>query len=285
VTDRSAVRVRLIADTRASIGETPVWRADSVTWPAPVERSIHQVMLSCSAPPAIHSRVMERAIFALAVHSDGMLRGTLEDRFAVIMDDGEVIGGPPASLPPGCRLNDMAIDHRGGLWAGSMHRGALATRGGLWFAPDLETPPRCVAEGLGVANGMDFSADGTQLLVIDTLARTLLAYPLKSISTLGEPSILGDFLDLPGKPDGMALAPDGTFWVAMWGGGSVVQLAPDGTVLVTVVLPAPNPSSLCFAGPERLFVTTSRARLSPSILDRYPQSGGLFEVQLTGGRR
>ena len=35
-----------------------------------------------------------------------------------------------------------------------------------------------VAQGLGVPNGMKLSADGRTLFVIDTLERTLLAYPV-----------------------------------------------------------------------------------------------------------
>ena len=97
---------------------------------------------------------------------------------------------------------------------------------------------------------------------------------------MGEPVIVSDFLGLPGKPDGMTLAPDGTFWVAMWGGSCVVQLAGDGAFLRQIALPAPHVSSLCFAGPNRLLVTTSRMRLSPQALLDHPGSGGLFEILL-----
>ena len=141
------------------------------------------------------------------------------------------------------------------------------------------TAPTRVASGLGVPNGMKLSADGRTLYVVDTLERTLLAYPVDS-GKLGEPVIVSDFLGLPGKPDGMTLAADGTFWVAMWGGGSVVQLAGDGAFLRKIALPAPHVSSLCFASPKRMLVTTSRMRLSPQALSDHPGSGGLFEILL-----
>ena len=97
---------------------------------------------------------------------------------------------------------------------------------------------------------------------------------------LGEPVIVSDFLGQPGKPDGMVLAADGSFWVAMWGGGCVVQLAPDGAFLRRIDLPAPHVSSVCCAGEMRLLVTTSRMRLSAQALHEQPGSGGLFEVLL-----
>jgi sugar lactone lactonase YvrE len=137
-----------------------------------------------------------------------------------------------------------------------------------------------VAHGLGVANGMAFSADETTLFVIDTLARTLLAYPADVVAgTLGEPKVVTDFLGVPGKPDGMAMARDGHLWVAMWGGHSVVELAANGAVLRTLAVPAPHVGSLCFAPDGRLFITTARARLGEQALAQWPGSGGLFAVQ------
>jgi sugar lactone lactonase YvrE len=126
---------------------------------------------------------------------------------------------------------------------------------------------------------MKLSADGRTLFVVDTLARTLLAYPVNG-GTLGEPVIVSDFLGLSGKPDGMTLAPDGSFWVAMWGGGCIVQIARDGAFLRQVAVPARHVSSVCLAGAIRLLVTTSRMRLSPQALLDHPGSGGLFEILL-----
>jgi sugar lactone lactonase YvrE len=162
-----------------------------------------------------------------------------------------------------------------------MHRGVLATRGGIYRAGGLDARPVQVAEGLGVPNGMKLSPDGTTLFVVDTLSRTLLAYPVRGAG-LGEPVIVTDFLDLPGKPDGMAMDAAGHFWVAMWGGGCVAEIAPDGATLRSIAVPARHVSSLCFADDDRLLVTTSRMRLSPQALADQPQSGGLFEIVLGG---
>jgi sugar lactone lactonase YvrE len=113
----------------------------------------------------------------------------------------------------------------------------------------------------------------------DFRGRTLLAYPITG-NGLGEPTIVSDFLGLPGKPDGMALADDGSFWIAMWGGGCVAQIAANGATLRLVEVPAPHVSSLCFDGVDRLMVTTSRMRLSPRAIDTWPGSGGVFQISL-----
>ncbi len=220
---------------------------------------------------------MSSSVWSLATLPDGTLAGALDDRFCAISPTGDINAGPAASIDAGCRFNDMTTDANGGLWVGMMHRGILATRGAIFYAPSLNETPKRVASGLGVPNGMKLSADGRTLFVIDTLERTLLAYPVDG-GTLGEPVIVSDFLGLAGKPDGMTLAPDGTFWVAMWGGSSVVQLARDGAYLRRIDVPAPHISSACFAGPNRLLVTSSRMRLSPQALLDNPGSGGLFEM-------
>jgi xylono-1,5-lactonase len=266
---------RLVCDAGAAIGESPAWLGHRICWTDPVSRRL----LGFAADGGLESIAMPSSIWSLAALADGTLIGSLDDRFAAIGRAGEIDAGPPATIDPGCRFNDMTIDVRGGFWVGMMHRGILATRGAIFHARSLQEPPRRVAQGLGVPNGMKTSADGRTLFVVDTLERTLLAYPITGDS-LGEPVIVSDFLGLPGKPDGMAMAPDGTFWVAMWGGSCVVQLAADGAFLRSVPVPAPHVSSVCFASPSRLLVTTSRMRLSPQALLDRPASGGLFEILL-----
>lgn len=283
-----APTVRLICDAGAVIGESPAWQDDRVLWTDPVSRRLpsvarrhvgewgHFESIATTSPVWSLARLPEGA-------PDAVIAGALDDRFCVIAASGEISAGPPVTMDPGCRFNDMTVDPQGGLWVGMMHRGILATRGAIFHARSLREQPTRVANGLGVPNGMKLSADGHTLFVIDTLERTLLAYAAGTFlsgGTLGEPVIVSDFLGLPGKPDGMALARDGSFWVAMWGGGCIVQLAGDGAFLRRIELPAPHVSSLCFAGVSRLLVTTSRMRLSPQALLDHPGSGGLFEVLL-----
>jgi xylono-1,5-lactonase len=266
--------VRLICDAAVAIGESPVWLDDRVYWTDPVSRRL----LSATRSGEAQSIAMASSVWSLAAAREGLV-GALDDRLCTISKSGELSAGPAATLDPGCRFNDMTVDATGGLWVGMMHRGVLATRGAILHARSVRSEPTRVASGLGVPNGMKLSADGRTLYVIDTLERTLLAFTVDS-GKLSEPSIVSDFLALPGKPDGMTLAADGTFWVAMWGGSCVVQLASDGAFIRKVTVPAPHVSSLCFIAPNCLMVTTSRMRLSPQALSDHPGSGGLFEIML-----
>lgn len=266
--------VRLVCDAGVAIGESPVLLNDRLYWTDPVSRRLLRV----TGNDELQSLATASSVWSLATSPSGLI-GALDDRFCTISKSGEISAGPAATIDPGCRFNDMTIDAGGGLWVGMMHRGVLAARGAIFHATSVRAEPTRAASGLGVPNGMKVSADGRTLFVIDTLERTLLAYPVSG-GRVGEPTIVSDFLGLPGKPDGMTLAADGTFWVAMWGGSSVVQLASDGAFLRKVPVPAPHVSSLCFAAAHHLLVTTSRMRLSPQALSEHPGSGGLFEILL-----
>lgn len=262
----------LVCDAGAMIGESPLCSRGQVLWTDPLAPG-----LLLYSRDTLRRIPTARPIWSLAGLPDTDVCGTLDDAFCAVETTGALRPGARAQIDTGCRFNDMALDPGGGLWAGVMHRGVIATRGSIFHARSLEEEPRAVASGLGAPNGMQFSSDGSKLYVIDTLMRTLLAYPVSG-PKLGEPVIISDFLGIPGKPDGMTLGSDGTFWVAMWGGSCVAQLASDGALLRQISVPAPHVSSLCFMTPDRLFVTTSRMRLSPAALADSPGSGALFEI-------
>ncbi|HEY4079741.1 MAG TPA: 2-dehydro-3-deoxy-6-phosphogalactonate aldolase [Burkholderiaceae bacterium] len=278
---RDAPVVELCWNPIAMIGEGPVWRtADaSLLWVDPVRSKL---MRYAAAEQQGREVALDTAVSALVTTSDGKLLGCFENGLAEIdADTGEVRRGATAVLDAGCRFNDLTIDSHGGLWIGVMHKGLLAGRGSLYHAPGVDGPLRRVSTGLGVPNGMAFDAAERTLYLIDTLSRHLLAFPVDTTAgALGEPVIVTDFLGLPGKPDGMTMAPDGSLWVAMWGGGCVLRLAPNGAVERQIAVPAQHVSSLCFGAEGELWVSTSRMRLSEAQLAASSGAGALFRIHL-----
>lgn len=274
---RSAVAV---CNPLATIGESPLWQQEQsrVLWTDPVSRRL----LHCGADGTGAGEIaVDGSVYAIAALHDGCVVGTLAHRLCRIdAGSGAIEAGPAAPLGAGVRFNDMAVDARGGLWAGAMHAGLLAGSGSVYYAASVNDVPRQAAGGLGVPNGLAFSLDGNTLYLVDTLARTLLAYGVDAAAgSLSQPVIVTDFMGVPGKPDGMTIAPDGSLWIAMWGGGCVVQVAPDGILLQQIRVSAPHVSSLCFGPAGTLFVSTSRMRLGPRQLAEAPASGGLFAIQ------
>lgn len=270
-------KVRLVAHPGALVGESVRMDGGDVLMLDPPNR---RLLRWSTVDGSLRDTLLSIPIWSLGMLPDGSWAGAGEEGFCLVdVRTGVITAGPPASLGPGCRFNDMTVDACGGLWVGSMHRGLLSGKGGLYYAPHPDAPVEQVADGLGVANGMAFTAGGATLLVVDTLSRTLLAYARSGdAATLQEPVVVTDFLGVPGKPDGMTIAPDGAVWVAMWGGGCIVRLAGNGAVEQMVSIPAPHVGSLAFASDGHAYVSSSRARLSEAVLQANPHSGGLFRV-------
>ncbi len=184
----------LLCNPQAAVGESPLIDAGGdvlASWTLPSPYLLRWDGKQCSR------MTLGEPVWSLTLCDEDLV-GNSEGHFLRMSAGGVIEAGPEIALGPGCRLNDMAADTRGELGAGSMQRGLLAGKGALWHAPNFSQAPRCVAEGLGVANGMVFSADSTTLFVIDTLARTLLAYPADiDAGQLGEPEVVTDFLGVP----------------------------------------------------------------------------------------
>jgi sugar lactone lactonase YvrE len=104
--------------------------------------------------------------------------------------------------------------------------------------------------------------------------------------TVGAPEVLLALAEGPGAPmpDGTAVDVDGGLWVAVWGGGVVLHLAPEGEVLGTVPLPTPLITCPGFGAPGSgtLWVTTagSPAPVLGPAPDADPLAGALLQVRV-----
>ncbi|MBC3881197.1 2-dehydro-3-deoxy-6-phosphogalactonate aldolase [Undibacterium sp. LX40W] len=278
--ERLQRRIKQISNPHAIIGESPKWceKGGKVYWVDPIRKLLFSSDRDGDAQDSV---VLDKAVWSIGFDASGQMVGVTADGLCKVFPfTGMVEQTVIADQRDGCRFNDFAIDSRGGMWVGSMHKGLLAGKGAIFYAASVDSPVVEVASGLGVPNGMAYDFARARLYVIDTLSRTLIAYSVdEQNACLREPVIISDFMGLMGKPDGMALANDGSLWVAMWGGGMVVQISPDGEILQTIVIPSSNVSSACFSSDGSLFVTTSRMRLSEAQLDSEPGAGALFAIE------
>lgn len=173
------------------------------------------------------------------------------------------------------RMNDGVADPAGRFWAGSMAYDGTSPRGSLYRA-DADGSVHQVWEGLPVVNGPAFTRDGRVMYLDDTARGVVLRFSVSTEGVLSEPTEHWRAGDGDGHPDGATVDDDDHLWVAMWGGGEVVRIDPQGQVAARIPLPARQPTSVCLAEGQVL-VTSATQNLS----DPAPGDGRLYAVPLS----
>lgn len=187
----------------------------------------------------------------------------------------------------GNRLNDGRCDRAGRFWVGSMFDPAGARRfTGMLHRVEPTGAVTTVRTGVGVANGLAFSADGKTMYFADTHRETIWAYDYDV--TTGDARNERPFLDfsgLPGRPDGACVDDADCYWVACVYGWAVLRVTPEGRIDRRIDLPVEKPTMPAFGGPglATLFVTSIGQGGSRPLAPGQRDPGGLFAIQ-TGAR-
>ncbi|MDL9977789.1 SMP-30/gluconolactonase/LRE family protein [Microbacterium sp. ASV49] len=176
---------------------------------------------------------------------------------------------------PAVRPNEGGCAPDGGLLIGSTSWDGIDGLGEL-LRVDPDGSVRRILTGLGVSNGLGWTADGRFAYYIDSGTRVIERFRWSPETSLTDRTTWAA-LTGPGAGDGLAVDSEGGVWVAMYGGGALHHYTSEGVLDEVVDLPVSQPTSLTFAGPDlnRLVVTTSSYALER------PESGAgaVFEVR------
>jgi sugar lactone lactonase YvrE len=187
------------------------------------------------------------------------------------------------------RFNDAKCDSRGRLWAGTLTSN-FRPGGGALYRIDPDGAVKTVLQGVTLANGLDWSPDGTTFYFVDSFTRSVEAFDFDV--DRGEISNRRTLVTLKsGVPNGMTVDRDGHLWVAATGGGNVQAYAPSGELLTCIEIGTPGATSCAFGGSDcaHLFITSRAGRMpdaakemgvDPKMMDNNgPEAGGLFVCQ------
>ena len=183
------------------------------------------------------------------------------------------------------RTNDGNIDPCGCLWIGSAEVIEGSATGEL-YKIDASYKKTIQRRNIHIANGVDWSPDGTSMYYIDSAPREISRYqynPEKG-EIVRELSAI-DVSDVTGVPDGMCTDSLGNLWVAFWGCGQVRNYTPDGELLNIVQAPTALTTCPSFGGPEMktMFITSAQDHYQPEFAfdSNNDKFGGMcFEVEL-----
>jgi gluconolactonase len=209
----------------------------------------------------------------LAFHPDGSL---------YVADEGDDIHGLMRITPDGNAqilineyegrplngANDLVFDANGVVYFSDPWRTSLENPvGGLYrLFPDgaLEQ----LDTGLAFPNGLALTANGTALILAETMRNRLLGYELRADGSVGPGTHWADTYPPPG-PDGMAFDIEGNLYVAHYSGRGVVVFDPAGQSVGKIEVPGRNPTNVAFGGEDgRILVITE------------VETGSLYRVQM-----
>ncbi len=270
----------------AEVGEGPAWDAATSTlvW---VDILACRVWFESLDDPGA-SRCIE-----VPSHVGAALPSATEGKLLLLLRDGFHVreaGGAihPLALPladqPHIRFNDGKVDPRGRAYGGTMPYD-VGPADAVLYRLDGAGSTGWVAQpcvtGLALANGLGWSPDERTMYLIDSAPQTVWRFDYEPDT--GAMSGQQVFLQIPdavGMPDGLTVDDDGCVWVALWGGGAVHRYTPDGRLDRTIALPASQPTSMCFVGPDlsTLIITTATYGLDEATLAREPLAGALFAL-------
>ena len=255
------------------LGEGPLWHQGRLLWVDLVAGRSWQS--GADGEVLLTDREM---LTSLVPGKDGSLYATSATGFRRGVAAPEPIGGL-AITDARLRFNDGKADPFGNYWAGTMDRSCQAPDWGTLYllTPGGQVKP--MLAGIGVSNGLAWSADGTVFYYIDSLRQKIEAFDFHPGRL--EISRRRTVLDIPGQalPDGMCIDRDGLLWCALWAGQSVIAVDPKrGSIEHRLAVPAYHATSCCFggAGLDELFITTASIEVPPDRVAEFPDSGHVF---------
>jgi sugar lactone lactonase YvrE len=267
---------RVFSDVQATLAESIVWDpgqqvarwtdipAGTLTTADPDGRVLRSVTLG---PP----------LASFQPRTGGGFVAALGDSVVVTDQDGHVerAVGRVQHANDEMRFNEGKCDPFGRFLVGSMDT-TDGPPGGVLYAFSADGSVHVLRDGFGTTNGMEWNDDGSEMYVTDTDTKTIYR------GSYGPDGVLGDLTPfIAGAPhDGLVRDDEGCFWGAIYGESRVERYGPDGAHLETVVIPAPNVTSVAFGGTDMslLLVGTARENLTEEQLAAAPHSGSVFAV-------
>lgn len=278
-----AYDIQALGAHRCLLGESPLWH--------PIEQRLYAVdipgrQVLCwpdeAAPPQVWPLAAEPGCIAARVKG-GLLVARRDGLWALDPISGaqELRCAPPYD-PARLRFNDGKVDPVGRLWVGTISdarepEAALYRFDGDHFSAQVP--------GLTTSNGLAWSPDGLRIHWSDTKAHRIYTAGFDPVTgALSERRVFAEFAprvpgaSYGGRPDGGAMDSQGFYWVAMFEGGELLRLAPDGAVAERIRLPVSCPTMVTFGGADlrTLFITTARDKRPVDELEREPLAGAVL---------
>jgi len=289
--------IRAALDTPMQLGECPIWHRNESTlyWIDIPGKAIHSLTPSTGTHRS-WPMPAEPGCIAFCNDAGGASAGKSGGNLLVALRTGlltldtssgkltEIADAPYDTAK--LRFNDGRCDAAGRLWVGTLYeprdrQGATLYKFTHGVLRDQQQPAT-------VSNGVAFSPDNRTMYRTDTTSHTIFAFDYDLANgQLGAGRVLHTFSqdktnNYGGRPDGAAVDVEGAYWCAMFEGGRILRLSPQGEILREIKIPARCPTMLAFGGPDMrtLYITTGCNGRSEAELAEYPLSGCVLTLEV-----
>ncbi len=273
-------QIEHLLSVRNHLGEGPLWSSE--------EAALYWVDIERGAYQRYHpaSGSVERVEVGVSV---GVMRLRQSGGMVMATGNGFQFWDPasrklaPIANPEAgkvdARFNDGMIDFQGRFWAGSM---APEFTSALYrLDPDLSVHK--MDTGIGISNGLGWSADSRTMYYTDSRAKVIYAYDFDpATGNLANRRAFISSQDETGSPDGMAVDSHGFIWSARWGAWKISRYDPAGKLEREIQMPVEFPTSMAFGGNnlDELYITSAWTELGEERKGTQPLSGDLFRLRL-----
>jgi sugar lactone lactonase YvrE len=274
--------IDIAAEPRSTLGEGPLWdhRVGRMLWVDIAGGAVNILMPSAGSTERIELGENVGCL-ALTKRVDTVVAALRSGWHWLDLDTGErrLIASLPA--PANSRFNDGAVDTAGRFWTGTLEDGERNPVGEL-FQLDTDLSYRAVDGGFLCSNGIAWSLDERWMFFVDSRRNAIYRYRFEpETGAIEDRELFIDTGPFSGIPDGIEIDCDGLLWCAFWGGARVIAFDQQGVPRHTIDVPALQPTSVTFGGPDlqTMYITSARFGLTPSELATWPASGALFALE------
>jgi len=163
--------------------------------------------------------------------------------------------------PPSQRWTAVQCDPQGRVWCACADPSAGTASGALQVVePDGTVTP--MITGLAAPSALVWNGAGTTLCFTEAGRALIHACDYEPAKgTLGKRRVIADLGAMPGELGGATMDCEDHLWLCLNDAGSLMRVAPDGSVVRVLRLPVDCPTACAFGGADyrSLFVTTARA--------------------------
>jgi D-xylonolactonase len=274
------MKPEIISNYRCQVGEGPLWH--------PLEKRLYWVDIPQGrvfrfdpAAKEVEICYEGEAVSGLTVQEDGSLLLFLQRGAVASWRNGKlkfIINQIPDKRAHG--FNDMIADPMGRVFWGSLPANEYVKERycGL-YRIDPDGSITCVAEDIGLSNGLGFAPGCKQIYYTDTILRRIYLFDYDQMTgNLANRRVFVETGADDGDPDGMTVDAQGYVWAALWGSHSVVRYTPQGIEERRIQFPAKKISSVCFGGEDFTDLYVTSAIAGPWGVDESDAAGALFRV-------